>query len=232
MSTATQPPKHKRRWYQFSLKTLLVVMFLYAVLLFVGLLPHALLLLFIYAVGWIRYRQQQARENREREAADVRSAHKAIEEVAEEVAAFEKLGGFVMPMYEVLRPQTWLEEQFDDPGDADDPVGDWVTGASAGGGWTGAASIDTGLEHLKALTELQSLNLDGTNVTDAGLEHLTGLTELYVLSLRNTNVTEDGLNKLRLALPNCDIRHQWRTDDPQNLREFSPSRFLRSPLAE
>ncbi len=46
MSTTTQPPKHKRRWYQFSLKTLLVVMFLYAVLLSVGLLPHALLLLF------------------------------------------------------------------------------------------------------------------------------------------------------------------------------------------
>ena len=39
------------------------------------------------------------------------------------MATIEKLGGTVTSEYEELRPQTWLEKQFDDPGDADDPVG-------------------------------------------------------------------------------------------------------------
>ena len=37
---------------------------------------------------------------------------------------------------------------------------------------------DAGLEHLKGLTDLQTLELLHTKVTDAGLEHLEGLTRL------------------------------------------------------
>ena len=53
MSTTTQPPKPKRRWYQFSLLTLLVVMTLFTVTLGV----------------WIPYRRERAKDNRERLAA-------------------------------------------------------------------------------------------------------------------------------------------------------------------
>ena len=42
---------------------------------------------------------------------------------------------------------------------------------------------DAGLEHLKGLTNLQSLDLTFTKVTDAGLEHLKGLTKLQSLDL-------------------------------------------------
>ena len=42
---------------------------------------------------------------------------------------------------------------------------------------------DAGLEHLKGLTQLQSLCLGNTKVTDAGLEHLKGLTQLQSLHL-------------------------------------------------
>ena len=62
--------------------------------------------------GWVQYRRERAQENRDRMAA-----------VEEAVAAIEELGGYVVSKYEEKRPQTWLEEQFDDPGDADNPVG-------------------------------------------------------------------------------------------------------------
>ena len=42
---------------------------------------------------------------------------------------------------------------------------------------------DSGLEHLKGLTNLQELWLGNTKVTDAGLAHLNGFTNLQVLDL-------------------------------------------------
>jgi len=44
---------------------------------------------------------------------------------------------------------------------------------------------DAGLEHLKGLSQLQRLSLDGTQVTDAGLEHLKGLSQLQKLCLKS-----------------------------------------------
>ena len=66
-------------------------------------------------------------------------------------------------------------------------------------------ATDVDLEHLKALTTLQYLNLPFSKVTDAGLEHLKGLTNLEELDLRATNVTDEGVKKLQQALPNCTI---------------------------
>ena len=40
---------------------------------------------------------------------------------------------------------------------------------------------DNGLMHLKGLTKLEYLSLDGTKVTDAGLENLKGMRELKFL---------------------------------------------------
>ena len=87
-------PKPNRRWYQFSLRALLIVMFVSCMV-----------------FAWIGVRLQRARENRDRVTA-----------VEAAVAAIENLGGVVKSEYEKMRPQSWLEKQFDDPGGADDPV--------------------------------------------------------------------------------------------------------------
>jgi len=62
------------------------------------------------------------------------------------------------------------------------------------------------LEYLKDLPKIQTLSLDGTDITDAGLEHLEGLTLLQTLSLIGTKVTDAGVKRLQKALPNCHIQ--------------------------
>ena len=65
---------------------------------------------------------------------------------------------------------------------------------------------DAGLAHLHGLTALQDLILLGsTQVTDTGLAHLQGLTALKELWLSGTQVTDAGRAQFRQALPNCRI---------------------------
>ncbi|NLE37776.1 MAG: hypothetical protein GX621_07105 [Pirellulaceae bacterium] len=52
---------------------------------------------------------------------------------------------------------------------------------------------------------LSRLCLRGTRITDAGLEHLKGLTRLETLDLRDTPVTDEGVRRLQHALPDCRI---------------------------
>ncbi len=216
MST-TQPPKPKRRWCQFSLRTLLVVMTLFTVT--VGCF-----------VGWIQYRRQRARENRERVA--------AIE------AEMRKVGGWVFPTLE-SEDGTWLDGLFNDPGNFDNFNRVGVSGDGQYGdiglehlkalplvtqlhlgrtkvtdvglvhlkGQTRLGSLflddtdvtDAGLVNLRGLTNLNDLRLRRCNITDAGLEHLNGLTNLRFLNLNGTNVTDEGIKKLQQALPKCKI---------------------------
>ena len=57
---------------------------------------------------------------------------------------------------------------------------------------------DAGLRDLSGLTQLKRLSLTRTQVTDAGLEHLKELTHLEYLSLAATQVTDVGLDHLKL----------------------------------
>jgi hypothetical protein len=65
---------------------------------------------------------------------------------------------------------------------------------------------DAGLLHLRRLTKLTFLPLDHTRVSNSGLEHLQGLTALEYLNLSATRVTEAGVARLRMALPQAQIR--------------------------
>ncbi len=66
---------------------------------------------------------------------------------------------------------------------------------------------DAGLEHLEGLTQLQVLDLWRAHVTDAGLKHLKGLTQLQTLGLCETKVTYEGVKGLQQAMPKCRI--EW-----------------------
>ena len=56
--------------------------------------------------------------------------------------------------------------------------------------------------------ELESLNLGGcSKITDAGVVHLEGLTGLKWLNFLGTKVTDAGVEKLKAALPECEITH-------------------------
>jgi hypothetical protein len=54
-----------------------------------------------------------------------------------------------------------------------------------------------GLEHLRKLTNLESLSLFGTRISDSSLEHLRGPAGLKILNLRETGVSDAGLEHLR-----------------------------------
>ena len=60
--------------------------------------------------------------------------------------------------------------------------------------------------HLKELTNLEVVYLNGTKVTDAGLVRLKPMTNLEFLDVRGTMVTAEGVKKLQQALPRCEIR--------------------------
>lgn len=68
-------------------------------------------------------------------------------------------------------------------------------------------TADDDLPILKVLPELKSLDLKGcSRITDAGLVHLEGMSKLETLNLEDTEVTDDGVNKLKAALPKCQIK--------------------------
>jgi len=56
---------------------------------------------------------------------------------------------------------------------------------------------DDDLRHLEGMTELRHLRLDGMNITDAGLARLGRLTQLRGLTLGGTQLTDRGLAHLR-----------------------------------
>ncbi|MCE9562928.1 MAG: protein kinase [Planctomycetes bacterium] len=64
---------------------------------------------------------------------------------------------------------------------------------------------DKGFTELARLTMLDRLHLTVPSVTDASVEHLAAMKLLRVLDIRGTRITEAGFNKLKAALPDCEI---------------------------
>jgi len=61
---------------------------------------------------------------------------------------------------------------------------------------------------LAPLTKLVDLKLDSVDLTDAGIATVAALRSLKQLDLYHTLVTEKGYEKLKAALPNCEINYE------------------------
>lgn len=64
---------------------------------------------------------------------------------------------------------------------------------------------DSGLAHLKDMSDLEYLNLYGTTVTDAGLKHLEKLSKLKRLYVWQSKVTKEGMKSLEEKIPGLKV---------------------------
>ena len=95
----------------------------------------------------------------------------------------------------------------------------------------GTQLTDSGLEHLKGLTNMGSLNLSSTQIGDAGLKHLSGLSLLTDLALFNTKVTDEGLKHLAgmVNLEKIDLDDTQTTPEGRAMLRQALPRCLVTP---
>jgi len=201
------PAKPRRRWFRFSLRTMLV---------FVTLAGCAL--------GWLGAKLREARRQQVAAAA-IRSLGGEVEYDYE----FDSLGNYTP---NATPPgSAWLHALF---GDDFFRKAQKVSVQVRSGSFATVAELqqlsglttlkwldlsnsyatDARLEHIKGLTQLESLDLHDIYISDAGLKHLKGLVRLRKLRLDRTLVTDAGLAYLAgLAnLEELSLNHTQTTD--------------------
>jgi hypothetical protein len=70
---------------------------------------------------------------------------------------------------------------------------------------SGTQATDHDVKSLRDLSVILSLDLSGTRITDAGLKDISQLRRLQFLTITGTGVTEHGAEELARTLPNCKI---------------------------
>jgi hypothetical protein len=183
--------KKKRRWLQFSLRTMLAVTTLVAV--YLGLLMHGI----------------RARGNAIR-VIDANGGTYGYKIVGS--AWLRKLINDEKCFYEPIRVSFGPLNQGYDP---DNPFEDHDLDLMIDHlnvfyrfehlGLDQSNITDDGLAHLRRLRKIIILDIPDTSVSDKGLMHLKSLLSLRTLDLRGTRVTDEGVAKLQAALPNCEI---------------------------
>jgi hypothetical protein len=81
-------------------------------------------------------------------------------------------------------------------------------------GLDGSEITDVGMAEISRLTDLNYLCLDRTDVTDAGIVHLAGLTNLKELGLNDTEISDEGLKCVgsHISLQWLRVTHSRITD--------------------
>ena len=200
--TPDQPakPKPKRRWYQYSLRTLLIVVTLFAL-----------------ACSWFAVKMQQAKRQRETVEA-IKKVGGFIfydYQIDESGKVIHSAGPFAPIWLRNLLGDDFFydvvyAEVFSDTALAqlkNFPQLKWLQAIQSG-------ITDNGMQHLETLTQLKRLSLEYTQVTATGLEHLNVLPRLDRLDLRDNRILKEDLEKLQHILPNCNI-HYYTTDPYQ-----------------
>ncbi len=175
-----RPFKPPLRWFQFSLRSLLVFTVICAI-------PFA----------WLGYKIQQKRAE-ESAAAQIVKSGGTVQYDFEAIIGAQPPGpawlrvllgqNFFSHVEHVVRIGQW----FDDSGL------EWIEHFPELGTLTLSKNriTDNGLMHLQALTQLASLDLDETPVSDAGVKRLTVLRELRSLDLGGTKISNAGFEPL------------------------------------
>jgi hypothetical protein len=194
MTTNAPPnPTTRRRWLQFSLRTLMVLVLLASV-----------------AMSWLAVKMQRAKRQRE-------AANRIVKLGGSVTYDYEvDASGQRIPNTNAPGP-TWLRRLLGqdffadvvqanlDSTEVTDAELEFLNGLPRLR-WLNLFNTqvtDAGLKHLEPLGYLQRLELGGASqITDAGLEHLEGLHELWAVYLGGTQVTEEGEKRLQQALPN------------------------------
>ncbi len=189
----SEPPKRKRRWFQFSLRTLL-------------------LLVLICAIGsaWVAPRLQRAQYQKTAVEAILKDGGVVWYDF-EVNAEGNHIGSAERP------GPAWLRKMLGDDFFAAAVYAEAKTDSSLehigdlsqleGLALMNSRVSDAGLKRLEGLTKLKWVNLNLTNVTDAGLEHLSRVRQLRSLMIWKTRVTDEGVAKFQNVRPDCKI---WR----------------------
>jgi hypothetical protein len=189
--TTDQPAaiKTNRRWYQYSLRTLLIIVTLFAV-----------------ACSWFAVKMQQAKRQRE-----------AVEEILRlggillyDYETFEFAGSVHISgsptivnepstplwlrnllgrdfFYNVITVLVYSEDGLDYVDNLTQIENLYLIGSIT----------DANLSHLGLLTKLQTLYLYDSPITDAGLANLEGLPNLKLLDIHSIPITDAGLAHLK-----------------------------------
>jgi hypothetical protein len=180
-------PKLRRRWFQYSLRSLLVVVTLCA-----------------FLSSWLAVKLRQAKRER--------AAAAALEELGGEVLWSKPSGPIWLrnllgdDLFSHVETVDLTGTKITDAGLENlkslsqlQSLVLWATKVT-----------DSGLESVKGSSHLKQLILMGTDITDNGLESIRDLGQLERLELSGTHVTAEGIMRLKSALPNCNIFSNYR----------------------
>jgi hypothetical protein len=174
------PPKRKRRWFQFSLRSLLIFTLICAI-----------------ASAWLGREIERKRKEREAVAAIVKLGGRARYDY--QLLDAKPTGPNWLRM---LLGENSLNEVAEvdlvGAGSADDGLENVKGLMQLYVAYLDRTNVtDAGLRNLAGLTQLEVLYLDEIEVTDAGLCHLSRLIRLRDLRLCETNITDAGLRNLK-----------------------------------
>jgi hypothetical protein len=223
----SDPPKRKRRWFQFSLRTLLISVLIVAI-------PCA----------WLGHKFDEKRKER-RAVETIRKLGGAV------YYDYQMANDFEPPENQHFNAEPygpgWLRKILGD-NFFSDPTVAMLAGEDCSDGdlacFEALSTLksvrlgptpritDSGFAHLEGLTQLESLDLSTRGITDAalvhvkpmsqlrilllpmspsvgddGLVHLRGLKQLKNLNVRGTAITIEAVAELQKVLPDCEIRY-------------------------
>jgi hypothetical protein len=209
------PPKRKRRWFQFSLRSLMILMLLVGIGMAIWIVPikkraerqQAAIKAIVNDGGLVTYDYQ---ENQPANRSGFVKAEPPGPGWLRKLLGDDYFANVVTVR---VRTDAGLKE-LSGPKHLKGlirPYNDRFTSVNSKGqriSHIDATQItDIGVRQLQDLNELEYVDLSDTGITDAGLDYFKGKSHLQMLNLSGDQISDAGVNDLQKALPNCQIQH-------------------------